>query len=65
MFALTALVDMCSKLGMLVFALQVFDEIAVRDIPTWNALIAGYARSGDMKGALKMFTLMPNRNVVS
>ena len=44
-FALTALVDMYAKLGMLVFAHQVFDEIAVRDIPTWNALIAGYTRS--------------------
>ena len=34
MFDLTALVDMYSKLGMLVFSHQVFDEIAIRDIPT-------------------------------
>ena len=34
MFALTALVDMYYKLGMLVFAHKVFNEIAIRDIPT-------------------------------
>ncbi|EEF39012.1 pentatricopeptide repeat-containing protein, putative [Ricinus communis] len=63
--ALTALVDMYCKLGMVAFAHRVFDEIPVRDIPTWNALIAGYSRCGDMEGALKIFKLMPDRNVVS
>ncbi|XP_062154625.1 pentatricopeptide repeat-containing protein At5g08510 [Alnus glutinosa] len=64
-FALTALVDMYAKLGMLASARQKFDEMHVRDIPTWNSIIAGYARSGDMEGALELFGLMPYRNVVS
>jgi pentatricopeptide repeat protein len=64
-FASTALVDMYAKLSMLASARQKFDELEVRDIPTWNSIIAGYARSGDMKGALELFGLMPNRNVVS
>lgn len=64
-FALTALVDMYAKLGMLALARQKFDEIKVKDIPTWNSIIAGYARSGYMEGALELFGLMPSRNVVS
>lgn len=64
-FALTALVDMYAKLGMLVWARKVFDEMTVRDVPTWNSIIAGYLRSGDMEEALRLFRLMPCRNVVS
>ncbi|KAL0002348.1 hypothetical protein SO802_016129 [Lithocarpus litseifolius] len=64
-FSLTALVDMYAKLGMLASARQKFDEMRVRDIPTWNSIIAGYTRSGYMEGALELFGLMPSRNVVS
>ncbi|KAJ9188181.1 hypothetical protein P3X46_003568 [Hevea brasiliensis] len=64
-FALTALVDMYAKLGMLVLASQVFDEMTLRHTATWNALIAGYSRHGNMEGALELFRLMPSRNVVS
>lgn len=64
-FAQTALVDMYAKMGMLACARQQFDEMRVRETPTWNAMIAGYARSGDVKSALELFALMPNRNVVS
>ncbi|XP_011023127.1 PREDICTED: pentatricopeptide repeat-containing protein At5g08510 [Populus euphratica] len=64
-YALTALVDMYAKLGVLMLARQVFDEMTVRDIPTWNSLIAGYSRSRDMEGALELFKLMPSRSVVS
>lgn len=56
---------MYAKLGTLDFARKVFDEMAVREIPTWNAMIAGCARFGDMDGALELFKLMPSRNVVS
>jgi pentatricopeptide repeat protein len=56
---------MYAKLGVLMLARQVFDEMTVRDIPTWNSLIAGYSRSGDMEGALELFKLMPSRSVVS
>lgn len=58
---------MYCKLGMLGFARQLFDGIGmrVRDIPTWNSIISGYAKSGDLEGALELFGLMPCRNVVS
>lgn len=65
MFALTSLVDMYAKLGMLRCARQQFDEMGVRDTPTWNSMISGYAKSGDLEGALELFSVMPHRNVVS
>ncbi|GAV75332.1 PPR domain-containing protein/PPR_1 domain-containing protein/PPR_2 domain-containing protein [Cephalotus follicularis] len=64
-FALTALVDMYAKLGMLKFSRQLFDETPVRDVPTWNSIIAGYSKCGNMEEALKLFKKMPERNVVS
>ncbi|XP_038681971.1 pentatricopeptide repeat-containing protein At5g08510 [Tripterygium wilfordii] len=64
-FASTALLDMYAKLGMLGSARQVFDEIPVRDIPTWNSMIAGYARCGKLEEALALFEQMPSRSVVS
>ncbi|KAI3800599.1 hypothetical protein L1987_28691 [Smallanthus sonchifolius] len=65
LYASTALVDMYAKLGMLPSARQVFDKMEIRDVPTWNSLIAGYARNGDMEGAAKLFDEMPVKNVIS
>ncbi|KAJ9539091.1 hypothetical protein OSB04_031824 [Centaurea solstitialis] len=65
LYASTALVDMYAKLGFLPSARQVFDKMLIRDVPTWNSLIAGYARNGDMEGASKLFDEMPVKNVVS
>lgn len=56
---------MYAKLRVLKFARQVFDEMRVRNVPTWNALISGYSRCGDMKEALELFKSMPEKNVVS
>lgn len=64
-FALTALIGMYAKSGLLDFARQLFDEMKVKDVPTWNSLIAGYARYGDMEGASRVFAEMPVRNVIS
>ncbi|XP_059651202.1 pentatricopeptide repeat-containing protein At5g08510 [Cornus florida] len=65
MYALTTLVDMYAKLGLLAWARQQFNEMRRRDVPTWNSMIAGHARCGDMEGALELFGLMPRRNVIS
>ncbi|GAU47184.1 hypothetical protein TSUD_350490 [Trifolium subterraneum] len=64
-FAATTLLDMYAKLGDLKCARYVFDEMSVRELPTWNAMMAGYTRFGDMEKALELFRLMPSRNVVS
>ncbi|VFQ98312.1 unnamed protein product [Cuscuta campestris] len=64
-FALTALVNMYAKTGSVSLARRQFDEMKVRDVPTWNSLIAGYVKSGDMEEALYLFSKMPSRNVIS
>lgn len=64
-YALTALVDMYGKMGLLRLARKVFDEMDGKDVPTWNSLIAGYAKSGDLEEALRLFLDMPSRNVIS
>ncbi|KAK3011510.1 hypothetical protein RJ639_011118 [Escallonia herrerae] len=64
-FAVTALVDMYAKVGLLALARRKFDEMEIRDLPTWNSLIAGYARCGNMEGAAELFAAMPSRNVIS
>ena len=40
-----ALVEMYSKCRDLVAAQRAFDDVTETDLPTWNALISGYARS--------------------
>ncbi|KAK4764768.1 hypothetical protein SAY86_025858 [Trapa natans] len=65
-FALSALLDMYAKLRLLSSARQLFDEMRTHcDVPTWNSMVAGYARCGDMDGAAELFRLMPSRNVIS
>ncbi|CAN1794101.1 Pentatricopeptide repeat-containing protein At5g08510 [Linum perenne] len=63
--ASTALLDAYAKRSLVRTARQVFDEMPVRDVPTWNSMIAGYGRVGDMEAALEMFNSMPRKSVVS
>jgi pentatricopeptide repeat protein len=49
------LVDMYAKCGEMGRAQEVFDEMLKRDVVSWNALIAGYARHGLDSEALKCF----------
>ena len=42
----TALVDMYAKCGALLEAQEIFDEHPVKDVVSWNVLMAGYAQLG-------------------
>ena len=53
-----ALVTMHAKCGMLVKAKEVLEELPVRDVVSWNALIAGYAQQGRGNEALYYFEWM-------
>ncbi|CAA2991834.1 pentatricopeptide repeat-containing protein At5g08510-like [Olea europaea var. sylvestris] len=64
-YALTALVDMYAKMGLVHFAQKQFDEMSVKDVPSWNSLIAGYMRCGFLDEASRLFSDMPSRNVIS
>lgn len=46
-------------------AKKVFDEMSERSVVTWNSLLLGSFRCGDVDGARRIFEEMPGRNVVS
>jgi pentatricopeptide repeat protein len=54
----TALVDMYAKCGALAQAQQVHDDLCVRDVVSWSALIAGYVQHGYGDRALDCFRWM-------
>lgn len=54
----TALVDMCMKCGAFTRAEQVFHELSVQNVVSWNILIAGYAQHGHGEKALDWFKQM-------
>ncbi|XP_057815875.1 pentatricopeptide repeat-containing protein At3g24000, mitochondrial-like [Cryptomeria japonica] len=54
----SALVDMYAKCGSIEKARELFDKMPLRNVVSWNAMIAGYAQNGFSKDALKIFELM-------
>ena len=59
----TALVNMYAKCGMLLKAREVFEELPVRDVVAWSALIGGYVHHGLPEEALKCFVRMQNEGI--
>jgi pentatricopeptide repeat protein len=49
---------MFAKCGVLSKAAQVLEDLPARDVVSWNAMIAGYARDGQAHEALECFALM-------
>ncbi|XP_051124670.1 pentatricopeptide repeat-containing protein At5g08510 [Andrographis paniculata] len=64
-YAITSLVDMYAKMGLLPLARKLFDETTAKDVATWNCLIAAHTRRGDLEEALRLFSAMPSKNVIS
>lgn len=60
----TALVDMYVKCGRFSCALQVFDEMPVPDVASWNALVVGFARVGAFDRVSLLFNRMRASRVV-
>jgi pentatricopeptide repeat protein len=54
----SALMDMYIKCGALAKAHEVFDELSVQNVVTWNTLIAGYAQLGHVKMTFELFNRM-------
>ncbi|KAF4380213.1 hypothetical protein G4B88_001364 [Cannabis sativa] len=46
-------------------ACKLFNEMPVRNTTTWNTMITGYSRLGDVKKACSVFGEMPERDLVS
>eukprot|EP00250_Pteridium_aquilinum_P018310 c24031_g7_i1 orf=367-1065(+) len=51
----SSLINMYAKCGALKKAREVFDELPIRNVVSWNALIAGYAQHGHGEEALICF----------
>ncbi|KAK9092297.1 hypothetical protein Syun_027208 [Stephania yunnanensis] len=66
LYVRNSLVDMYFKFGRPGVAQGLFDEMAVRDIVSWNILLSGYAfYGGDVESAKTVFDGMVERNFVS
>jgi pentatricopeptide repeat protein len=59
----TALVDMYARCGALVRAQNVLEELPIRDVASWSALIAGYAREGRGNEALECLSRMQSEGI--
>ncbi|KAI3903667.1 hypothetical protein MKW98_032321 [Papaver atlanticum] len=46
-------------------ALKVFEEMAERDVVSWNSMVCAYMNHGEMKLAIELFKSMEERNTVS
>lgn len=59
----TTLLDVYAKSGDLDNACQLFDEMSLRDIASWNALIAGLAQGSRPSEALELFKRMDEKGL--
>jgi pentatricopeptide repeat protein len=59
----TAIVDMYAKCGALARAYKALEELPVRNVVSWSALIAGHAHHGYGHDALECFEQMKNEGV--
>ncbi|KAI7727288.1 hypothetical protein M8C21_026949 [Ambrosia artemisiifolia] len=51
--------------GDLMDARKVFDEMSERDVVSWNLIVGGCLRSGEVEMARELFGMMGKRNIVS
>ncbi|KMZ64814.1 Pentatricopeptide repeat protein 91 [Zostera marina] len=61
----TSVMDMYVKLGEIRSGQYLFDSISMKDVSSWNVLIAGYLSIGSCERASDLFDKMTVRNVVS
>jgi pentatricopeptide repeat protein len=52
------LMNLYAKCGFMLYARQLFDRMAERDLVSWNAIIMGYAQNEHAMDALKLFRRM-------
>ncbi|KAL4559197.1 hypothetical protein LXL04_031331 [Taraxacum kok-saghyz] len=61
----TSIVNMYGKCCNIMDARKVFDEMPVKNVVTWNAMISGYMRNRATQHALHIFNKMSDRTAVS
>ncbi|KAI3452260.1 hypothetical protein Pfo_008925 [Paulownia fortunei] len=67
LFVPNSLIDAYSKCGLMGVraAKMLFDVMEERDLVTYNSMISGLVKAGELKGAKKLFDEMPQRDTVS
>ncbi|KAL4323688.1 hypothetical protein GQ457_11G015010 [Hibiscus cannabinus] len=65
LYVQTVLVNMYVESGGLIECKKVFDEMPEKNHVTWNVMITGLAKQGEMEFARSLFERMPDRNIVS
>lgn len=58
LFAMTGILSMYAKCKEVECAYKMFDRMPERDVPSWNAIMAGYAQNGYAKIALELLVRM-------
>lgn len=59
----TSLLSMYCKCGDLSSACKLFEEMPVKDLVSWNAMISGYAQHGHGERAIKLFNKMKDEGL--
>nr|GMD40638.1 pentatricopeptide repeat-containing protein At3g62890-like [Ipomoea batatas] len=59
------LINMYTVCGNMGDARKVFDESPVRDLVSWNSILAGYVQAGNAEGSMMIYDQMPRRNVIA
>ncbi|KAI5072916.1 hypothetical protein GOP47_0013022 [Adiantum capillus-veneris] len=59
----STLVDMCVKCNSIAKAQEMFDQLLVRDVVSWNVLMTGYAENGQIDEALTCLKKMQHEGV--
>ncbi|KAL7228464.1 hypothetical protein ACSBR2_007223 [Camellia fascicularis] len=62
-FVSNALINMCAKFGNIQQAQKVFDQMFVRDLVSWNSIIAAYEQNARPDTALKFFGEMQSNGI--
>ncbi|XP_031742900.1 pentatricopeptide repeat-containing protein At2g21090-like [Cucumis sativus] len=65
LFLANRLIDMYSKCNSMENAQKAFDDLPIRNIHSWNTILASYSRAGFFSQARKVFDEMPHPNIVS
>ncbi|KAK9135419.1 hypothetical protein Syun_014749 [Stephania yunnanensis] len=58
LFISASLIHMYTRFGLVGDARKVFDEMPVKDLGSWNAMISGFSQNGESAGALRVFEEM-------
>ncbi|GFP89093.1 pentatricopeptide repeat-containing protein at5g08305 [Phtheirospermum japonicum] len=64
-FISNSLIHMYGSSREIASARNVFDEMPLRNLVSWNSILDGYAKCGDVISMRQVFDVMPERDVVS